>query len=166
MRPPSRCRTCPRLFRTKLSISLRPTSCWKESRCRVLAGPMWRQPTRRSCPHIQLIGSPKHDEGQATRATPACRPHGEPFARRVPAGSCQCPCGVCQRWLFVDIAVRCQCSIGHTTGHGFDCAIRALWFLLLMALAGPDREKPHSSPRVKDVQRTRTLCRAQQPSTC
>jgi hypothetical protein len=48
----------------------------------------------------------------------------------------------------VDIAVRCQCGIGHTTGHGFDCAIRALWLLLLMALAGPDREKPQSSARI------------------
>src|SRR6267143_1954027 len=41
-----------------------------------------------------------------------------------------------------------KCGIGNTTGHGFDFAIRALWFLLLVALAGPRREKPHSSSRI------------------
>src|SRR5215831_6453960 len=37
---------------------------------------------------------------------------------------------------------------GNTTGHGFGLAILALWFLLLVALAGPHREKPHSSSRI------------------
>jgi hypothetical protein len=50
--------------------------------------------------------------------------------------------------LFADIAVRWWCGIGNTTGYGFGFAMRALWFLLLVALAGPHREKPHSSSRI------------------
>lgn len=41
---------------------LRPTSCRKRSRCRVWAGPMWRQPTTRLCTRIRPIGSPKHSQ--------------------------------------------------------------------------------------------------------
>jgi hypothetical protein len=59
----------------------------------------------------------------------------------------QYPCGACQRLLFADISVRCQCGIGNTTGQGFGCAIHALWFLLLVALVDPQQEKPHSSSR-------------------
>ena len=35
-----------------------------------------------------------------------------------------------------------------TTGHGFGWAMRAWWFLLLVALAGPQREKPHLPTRI------------------
>ncbi len=41
-----------------------------------------------------------------------------------------------------------QSGIGNTTGHGFGCAILALWFLLRVALAGPHREKPHPSSQI------------------
>jgi hypothetical protein len=36
----------------------------------------------------------------------------------------------------------------NTTGHGFGFAMLALWFLLRVALAGPHREKSHSSSRI------------------
>ena len=39
-------------------------------------------------------------------------------------------------------------GIGNTTGQGLGFAMRALWFLLLVALAGPQREQPHSSSRI------------------
>ena len=61
MQLPSLCRTCPRIFRAKLSIFSRPTRGWKGSLCRVLAGPMSRQPTGLWCTHIGPIRSPKQE---------------------------------------------------------------------------------------------------------
>src|SRR6266571_7452438 len=107
---------------------------------------------------LALATAPRHsphytwvecaDTNTHSRAWHAPRPMQCPCDRRVLAGSSPCPCGACQRLLFAAIAVRCRCGIGNTTGRGCGFAMLALWFLLLVALAGPQREKPPSSSRI------------------
>src|ERR671915_148144 len=96
----------------------------------------------RHWPHCTLAGSLSTDaHGQASHGLPPTQFHIDHTTLGV---SCQYLSVIPQILLYAGISVLSPRGNGNTTVRDFDFAILAFWFLLLVALAGPPREKTYS----------------------